>query len=498
MVGLLTEPYLLKPTATSLQVAWVTARPGDQHWVDWGSQGRTAASSRPILGLRSQTGEAVTVWCHQAILSPLVPGKRYPYRVVSCQGSQIASSGWYECGLPAPGQGLKILLTSDHQLKPMVAACMQKVEETVGRVDGIFFAGDMVNCADRAWEWFTAPNSFFSCLQGKARYAFAGVEYRGGCLLPYAPILPAMGNHEVVELLGKDPWFSAQVFEGLFAQEQHYYALSFGDIRLVVLSVANQWRHPQRGRFQEPPENLADPQRWGGGQRILEAIDRDSTQYGWLQQELQSPAWQQARFRIVMLHHPIHSLGDNAVPPFTDPIPVIHRDPQGQVTGVSYRYPPERDYLQRDLVPLLEQAGTHLVYYGHCHLWNRFLSPRGVHYLESSNVGNSYGAAWGGPQRYVPLDYPDPLTIAGDPGGLAPCLPSLAPVYSANQVPLPYVASNEITVFTILDTETGSVDSYRFHTRQPNSPVILFDRFVIGEPVGTVRLAAPGCAHPPG
>jgi len=51
------------------------------------------------------------------------------------------------------GTPLKILLTSDHQLKP--DSCQsQKVVETVERVDAVFFVGDLVNVPDRASEGF--------------------------------------------------------------------------------------------------------------------------------------------------------------------------------------------------------------------------------------------------------------------------------------------------------------------------------------------------------
>jgi hypothetical protein len=39
------------------------------------------------------------------------------------------------------------------------------------------------------------------------------------------------------------------------------------------------------------------------------------------------------------------------------------------------------------------------------------------------------------------------------------------------------VASNDITVFSILDSASGVVRSYRFDTRDPGSPVVLFDEF---------------------
>lgn len=43
--------------------------------------------------------------------------------------------------------------------------------------------------------------------------------------------------------------------------------------------------------------------------------------------------------------------------------------------------------------------------------------------------------------------------------------------------PLPYVADSDITVFSILDTGTGKVSSYRFDTRSPLSDVVKFDEF---------------------
>jgi hypothetical protein len=43
--------------------------------------------------------------------------------------------------------------------------------------------------------------------------------------------------------------------------------------------------------------------------------------------------------------------------------------------------------------------------------------------------------------------------------------------------PLPYIASNEITAFSIFDTATGTVSSYRYDIRQPDAPAIMFDQF---------------------
>ncbi len=132
--------------------------------------------------------------------------------------------------------------------------------------------------------------------------------------------------------------------------------------------------------------------------------------------------------------------------------------------------------LIRDVVPLLEKAGAQLLLYGHCHLWNRFVSPSGTHFLETSNVGNSYGAAIGNTKRQVPVGNKD-YAITGDPNGLEPIVPTIAPLLDQDGQPLPHIASNDITVFTIFETATGTVSSYRFDTRQPHSTVVKFDEF---------------------
>ena len=174
------------------------------------------------------------------------------------------------------------------------------------------------------------------------------------------------------------------------------------------------------------------------------------------------------------------------MPAFTPPRQVIESGASGPITAIRYRYPAEADVLVRDVKPLLEAAGVDLVLNGHSHLWNRFESPSGTHYLESSNVGNSYGCflAGGTEARRVPAgagypeaDYPR----RGDPAGLVPAMPSVfAPQRSADGRDLPCVASNDHSVFSVLDTESGTVRSYIFEAGDSASPVRLFDSFPIG------------------
>lgn len=554
--GLLTDPFLQLPTQTSVRVVWFTEFAGKNHSVAYG-QGltqkasattikltRTREDQNSLFGKQTSLGQIYKkptkrdIWRHEAIISKLTAGQRVPYQVTSIRedGQTVSSRQFTLTSAPKQQVPLKILLTSDHQLMPMTAANLQKVDETIGKVDAIFMAGDLVNIPDRASEWFddNRGGAFFPVLQGRANYQLEhkGIKttYKGASFIQYAPLFTATGNHEVMGRFSMDSslndqfndaypriaaqaiykknakklnsnnnaklrenWlknnsFNTDTYNEIFTQPQgkNYYAITFGDIRLVVLYAANVWRTPSldveaRGRYRESKLDLNNPVKWGYGQQIFEPIAKGSTQYQWLQTELNSSQFKQAKYKIVMFHHPSHTLGDNIVPAYTNPIQRIDRDKKGKIKSVSYRYPKANDYLIRDVVPLLETSGVQMVFYGHSHLWNRFKSPNGIHFLESSNVGNTYGAYIGNKKRSIPVGYGVDYSAVGDPNGLKPVIPTIAPLIGENQQPLPYIASNDITTFSILDTGTGMVSSYRFDTRSPNSDVVKFDEFRIAQ-----------------
>lgn len=543
---LLTDPFLQLPTENSVRVVWFTEFAGAKHLVVYGDKfdrnsiAKTTKLSRVREDQESRVADQKAngqvyqqpvkrdIWRHEAEVTVLTPGVQVPYYVTSIRedGKKVNSEVFTLASTPKPGTPLKILLTSDHQLKPMTAANLQKVVETVGKVDGVWFAGDLINVPDRASEWFddNRGNALFPGLQGRANYTMEShdgvkVTYTGGKIIQNAPMFPCIGNHEVIgryqrkkslndefndtvprevaeNLYGKksliDNSFNTITYEEIFtlpetkSGEKTYYAVTFGDVRLVVLYITNMWRHPQlnserKGKYIETEKDFDHPENWGYGQLIYEPIFQGSDQYNWLQEELKSPEFQKAKYKVVMFHHPVHTLGDNIVPAYTNPVQIIERDEAGKIQAVRYEYPKNADYIIRDVIPLLEAAKVQLVFYGHSHLWNRFVSSSGMHFLETSNVGNSYGAAWGERKRDVPVNYPeDDYTRIGDPNGLEPVIPTISPLLGEDGKPLPYIASNEITVFSIFDTGTGTISSYRFNTKKPDSQVVKFDQFVIG------------------
>jgi len=538
---LLTDPFLQLPTETSVRVVWFTEFAGVKHIVSYGENlkqtakastnklSRTREDQQSRVASQTENGQVYQqpvkrdIWRHEAEVTGLTPNVRVPYRVMSVQkdGESVSSDVFTLAATPKPGTPLKILLTSDHQLKPMTAANLQKVVETIGQVDGVWFAGDLVNVSDRASEWFddNSGGALFPGLQGRAKYEMthSGVKttYTGGKIIQNAPMFTCIGNHEVMGRFAEtgrslnnefddtipravaqklhhdksliDNSFNTHTYEEIFTLPKskeggkRYYAVSFGDVRLVVLYVTNMWRTPSldgkhKGRYQEAEKDLNNPKKWGYGQIIYEPIAKGSKQYNWLETELNSPEFKQAKYKVVMFHHPPHTLGDNIVPAYTDPVQIIERDDR-KIKAVRYEYPKNRDYIIRDVVPLLEAADVQFVFYGHSHLWNRFVSNREMHFLETSNVGNTYGAAWGERKREVPTGYQEDYVKLGDPNGLKPVMPTIAPLLSENGKPMPYIASNDITVFSIFDTGTGAVSSYRFDTRKPDSEVVKFDEF---------------------
>jgi hypothetical protein len=557
---LLTDPFLQLPTADSVRVVWFTEFEGDSHRVEYGTDfaqrvdasttrlSRMREDQKSRVGKQTEDGQVYEkptyreIWRHEATVTGLQVGDRVPYRVVSTDDRHQGQSDTFTLApLPAAGQPLKVLLTSDHQQMPMTAANLQKVEKTIGQVDAIFLAGDLVNVPDRASEWFddNRGGAFFPCLQGRASYRLEKegntTTYRGGALIQNAPLFPATGNHEVMgqysmeqdlgeqynnpyprkaaaqlyaqqvseinpdndpEVLNqwmRDRTFNTISFDEIFSLPdsspggESYYATTFGDIRLISLYAANIWRRPSlephvQGKYRERDEDLEAPENWGYGQHIFEPIGRDSPQYQWLLEELQSEAFQQAKYKIVMFHHPAHSLGDNIVPAYTDPVQIVEEDDQGQVQAIRYEYPLEEDYLVRDVQPVLEAAGVQLVLYGHDHVWNRFVSPAGTHFLETSNVGNTYGAYWGKTRRHVPIGFDETYPATGDPNGLDPVVPTIDPLLDEEGNPQPFVSSNDLSAFTILDTATGTVSSYYFDTRQPDTPAVKFDEFQLSPP----------------
>lgn len=547
-VGLLCEPYLLLPDETGVDVAWATdGRPRDSRLVVVPSESadrlarltpaqllsaelgallpeavaveaigtrlpamaedRASALPTGLIELRRGLETEVTVprevWRLSARATRLEQGRDYAYRAVS---SGAASAVARLCAAPPPDAPLlRFLLTSDHQLGPAVPALMEQAIATTGRFDAVLYAGDFVNVPARASEWFddARGSAFFPSMRG---------------ILPTTPIFPVVGNHEVqgrheqgatlaesfesaLPLSVCADGLSLANYEALFpsATGTRFSASTFGGVRIIALSAARVWRSDRAderpedrllsSRYQESHQALGDPLRQRYGSHIIDDLSVGSEQHNWLRRELSSAAFAEARLRVVIMHESPHSIGVNAMPHFAHPVRLEERTAAGELSGVRYDYPSSENILLRDVAPLLETAGVELVVGGHSHLWSRFASKARVHYLETSHAGSTHGAfdrtsgrhRTRPPQRWNVFD----ALAQGDPGGLAPIVPSIRPRRGVSEQPLPYVADPDLSVFSVLTvsgdaTAAAVVRSYVYDTRRPDVPAQLFDEFALG------------------
>jgi hypothetical protein len=572
-LALLTDPYLQAPTADGVSVVWMTEYAGARHALLVGEavdaltdqQLVAAATGTATPGVRSFPASSFRlsrvvedaasnvpvkpttmvdreVHRHEAVASGLTA--RTPYRIVSVDGDAFAASGTFELApAPKPGQGTTILLTSDHQAMVNTPANLQLAKATIGTIDAVFLAGDLVNVPDRASEWFddTRGSGFFPALQGRGgRVSTGGRSYAGGEIVQSAVLYPAIGNHEVqgrvdgltalnlnncvprdiaerryeqvattVNPTGdaavREQWiednsWSTTTYEEIFTLPEDspggkkYYATTVGDVRLVSLFSTRIWRGTNANtlpadrtavsRYQESVSSLGDPMAQGYGEFVFESLAAGSEQYEWLVEELASDAFQNAPITVVILHEGPQGLGDNIMPVFAEPDRIETRDAGGALTSVRYEYHPRDNMLLHDLQPLLEGAGTDLVLNGHSHLWNRFRSESGTNWMETSNTGNTYGAFDSLSNRTRPVPpapwNADNYLSLGNPGGLEPILPSVRPFENPDGLPLPFVQSNDLCVFTALDTRTRTVTTWVYDVKQPDTEPWIIDEFTVG------------------
>lgn len=545
-------PILQNPTRNSVTVQWFTEGEGSDNKVFLFENGEDeSADLKPIREIKATTiklsrlrGGKTSKNCndpkikseiykHIAVVDELPEYHGYvSERIKYCISSNGEKSSIYTlAALPAEGTPLKILMTSDLQIKDMCAANFQKVFEEIGAVDAVLCDGDLVDVTDRQYDWFYADNAFWRVMTGTAKDDVEGTTYFGAPILQEAPLFTAIGNHDVMgvydevtdlsvqfnnpstieharELLNtadiagiseedfiRDHSFNTISYEEMFelpkerSNTEKYYDIKFGDLGLIALDVSRVWKLPNVGVMGKYSE-LPNANTFGYGDFIFEPVSKDSKQIKYYEEALKSEEFIASKYKMVMFHHEAHSLGGNAVPAFTDPVEGITTD---NVTGApmkTYNYPKKADYINSVIEPLAETANVDVMFNAHSHLWNRFKTAGGMNVIETSNVGNSYGGFLGDGRRtsiptalnssderhgvagaYNAEYYP----TSGDPAGLEPIAPNVTELPEEK----PYLASNTITAFSILDTDKGTIDSYFYDTKNPEGGVILFDSFEI-------------------
>ena len=349
-------------------------------------------------------------------VSGLRPGDRVAYRVtVFDEAGEGASSDEYDFhAAPEAGGGFTFGLMSDLQLfKP----CDHTIHQLGRRgPDFILYAGDMINAAWHAGDWFTVPGTWQrGDMVGMAFFDIMQRHDDGVRLMQYAPVFPCPGNHETDDnrAEGRRDWavdtgryswrIYMQIFRTYYPDQQygwygrHWYSLDYADMHIVSLMVVrcNPW-----DPFEAPGTILR------GGEPSA-----DSPQGVWLAEDLKKSA---APLKWVVMHWHMMNRGDDTQPLLCQPEP--DPDNPGRVI-----YP--RDNAGGFLHPLFAECGVCGVNYGHSHVYERYLID-GVNYIEAAYLGIKYGSPDGkvNPSGIYPVnqmhDFRSYMIVTRDGNGL--------------------------------------------------------------------------------
>lgn len=433
---LLTDPFLQLSKEKSLKIVWFTSKKGEEHFAKVESA-KIDATSNMISGWINLPAHC-QIYRHEALIENIPPDKKLSYHVVSYDNNHIRhkSSDFPLSSFPSKEKDLVILLTSDHQCRELIPLQLEAAKKTIGTFDAIFYAGDFANTINSFPYLFTHPCAIFTSLQGKARLTLHRRGYKGARLLQTTPLIPAFGNHDVVNFgsVNKNALTPSWLFfNELFSlplktkSDPPYYSIKIGKIYLIVLAVARTYQ----SRFSHVP------------------IEEGSKQYRWLLKKLQDQDFQNAEFRIVMMHHPIYTLKP-------DPFPFI--------CASKETFSPEKNphlSLKDTLVPLFEKYRVDLVFNGHDHIWNHFVTPGGVHFLSSCKSDIS--------PKNTPLKHSSHSLSASFPNKKQ---------FRVNRRLVPY-PSGQGTTFSIFDTKNNSVESYICFFNKSRPCCIKFDTFYL-------------------
>ena len=316
-------------------------------------------------------------------LTGLTPGERVFYRVTleTADGTRVEGGIYDFRAAPEAGQPFTFALMSDLQL---FRPCDHTIHQLGRRApDFILFAGDMINVAWHAGDWFTVPGAWQpEKMIGMSFFDIMQRDDDGVRLMQYAPVFPCPGNHETDDnrVEGNRQWalefdrYSWRIYMQIWRayypdgeygwHGKHWYSLDYANMHIDSLMVVrcNPW-----DPYEAPGTILR------GGEP-----GPDTPQGRWLAEDLRAS---KSRFKWVVMHWHMMNRGDDTQPLLCQPAP----DPADPARVI---YPV--DNAGRFLHPLFAETGVCAVNYGHSHVYERYLID-GVNYIEAAYMGVKYG-----------------------------------------------------------------------------------------------------------
>lgn len=364
-----TYPYLQNPTPTSVDIYWVDEDPrttvlhvGERAYRSEAFRAEGLSYSLDEIHQVAALKMAAPRFLHRVALTDLTPSQAYEYSV------ELAGTEFRSQFTTMPGDrndSFRFIAYADSETEPESRGKhtpwptpsdknrLYLVDEETGyrenlkailsrKPQAVLIAGDLVESGgeQRDWDEFWTMNA-----QPDGSVSLAA----------QVPILPALGNHEY--FAGPDngkytlPPVRATVrrYFTYFhpkgpGKNSHFYSQRLGPARIISLDSCDGTPH----RTPADPNYLLD-----AAPRETPGIQKSSSQYEWLQNELAS-AQKEDAFTFVFFHHCPYSSGPHGVPPGTKP---------GQDTQSGQPL--------RAWTPLFMKYGVDALITGHDEMWER-------------------------------------------------------------------------------------------------------------------------------
>lgn len=313
-------PYLQTPTPTSMTIVWTTNAKCASR-VEYGP----SPDDLSKVAVRVRHG-LVDANCtlHRITLSGLEPGTTYHYRLVSNEitefrpyrvkfGQSVKYEGQFTT-LDPEKEAFSFVIINDRHDK--VPALRQALSSTNWEdVDLVFAVGDMMN------DPMTERQMFEKFINPCAEFFAARI-----------PMVLVRGNHETRGAMARHVMDYFPTESG-----RYYYSFTHGGVYFLLLDGG---------------EDKDDAMPVYAG--LVAFDDYVKEQTDWLEQELRSSAFREARFRLCLLHIP--------------PVVNLRHDP-----AEFMRAPWIRD----NWTPMLGQAGIDLMISGHTHRYAEMPAEEG-------------------------------------------------------------------------------------------------------------------------
>jgi acid phosphatase type 7 len=269
-VTILAGPYLQSPGPLSMTVMWVT-EPNAAGWVEYGRDGDTPTR---VLPVRDGLIEANTR-VHRVALTGLEPDTQYTYRIVT---RPIVSFGPYKVDYGAIARSDAFTFrTLGHTRQSYSFLVLNDLHEDVD-----LMRAHLTRAAGRPYDIVFFNGDSMSHLESEDQVLERCLRPASDVFASRVPLLLVRGNHETRGAFARELGRYLALPDG-----RYYYSFDHGPVHFVVMDSG---------------EDKEDGHWAYSGLTGFDAYRQVEAE--WLTQEVASPAFREARFRVLVAHMP--------------------------------------------------------------------------------------------------------------------------------------------------------------------------------------------------